>query len=102
MINADSRAFPYEKSEKKGQRQKVNCFLKNMSNYSAFGHLNHFFQPICGLGVIFFIILVLALERKIAKKNYVDDYYYYLFIFDTRSTKKHIGPNIGIYFQNLV
>ena len=62
-------AFPHEKSEKKGQRQKVNFSLKNMSYYSAFGHLNHFFQPICGFGVIFLIILVLALERKIAKNG---------------------------------
>ena len=43
-----------------------------MSYYSAFGHLNQFFHPICGFGVFFFIILVLALERKIAKMD-VDD-----------------------------
>ena len=39
----------------KGQRQNFYFFLKkNMSYYSAVGHLNHFFQPICGFVVIFF------------------------------------------------
>ena len=45
--------FPPEMSKKKGKGQKVNFSLKNMSYYSAFSHLNHFFQPICSLGVIF-------------------------------------------------
>ena len=58
-------AFPREKSEKKGQRQKANFFLKNMSHYSAFGYLNLFYQTFCCFGNI---ILVLALERKIAQK----------------------------------
>ena len=41
-----------------------------MSYYSAFSHLNQFFQPIFGFGVYFLIILVLALERKIAKNGW--------------------------------
>ena len=43
--------------------------VKHMSNYSVFGHLNQFIQPIGYFWVIFLIILILALERKIAKKK---------------------------------
>ena len=40
-----------------------------MSDYSAFGYLNHFFEPICGFGVIFLVTLFLALEINNAKNG---------------------------------
>ena len=44
-------AFPHEKSEKKGQCQKVNFVKKkNISYYIAFGHLNPFFNQFVVFG----------------------------------------------------
>ena len=68
------RAYPHEKSEKKGQCQKLNFSQKDMSFYSVFCHLNHFFNQFAVLG-LFLIILVLALERKIAKMDVDDDFF---------------------------
>ena len=48
----------------------------------------------------FLIILVLALERKIAKKWML--MINFSIFFCTRSTKKHIDHNIGMYFLNFV
>ena len=51
------------------------------------------------LGLFFYIILVLALAVKIAKK--MDVAYIFFLFFRLMSTKKHRGHNIDIYFQHL-
>ena len=93
-------AFPYEKSEKKVNVKKVNFFLKNTSYNSAFGHLNHFFQPICDFGFFFFIYLGFSLRKVNCKKWMLMIDFFHFFPW-TRSTMKHIGHNIGIYFRIL-
>ena len=62
-------ALPHEKPEKKGQRPKSELFSKKIDLLEPFWS----FEPLFSTNLLFccyffFIILVLTLERKIAKK----------------------------------
>ena len=86
-------AFSHEKSKKK-------CKFEKELSYRLWS-----FEPLFSTNLWFWgnflIILVLALERKIAKKWMLMINFFHFF-FCTRSTKNNIGHNIGIYFQNFV
>ena len=64
--SSSKRHFLMKSPRIKVNIKKGNYVLKNISYYSAFGHLHHFFQPICGFGVISLIVLFISLDRKIA------------------------------------
>ena len=51
-----------------------------MSYYSSFGHLNHFFQLVCGFVGIFFIYFGVSLRKENLKKWMLTMIFFLFFI----------------------
>ena len=86
------------KSPRKTQPFFFGFLTWKVKGISYFSNKNTFLDIFCWILTIFWFFKEISNFVKLD----VDDNFFYFFSFCTRSTKKHIGHNIGLYFHNFV